>query len=134
MLIVLLGIYTVTLVAGIHYYESKIKIWANDYTLLEKEYWDLYRDYLDALDNVDGAGLNEESDDLRDIINQLDNDNATLESQLKHVKAELTAMRNAQPKQYESSVWDTMQNTVFPAEMRISDDTKRNPFLAGGDE
>lgn len=146
-LIVLLGFYTLLLIGGIYYYEDKYSRLDKDYKDLEHEFFEVYTAYTRILEQSDiyqdaynlehsaihhqmeiNEELNANNDDLREIISQLDKDNLALESQLKHLKGEIAAYRNVQPKQYEYSAWS---QSTWAGDAEVSNTTytiDTNPY------
>jgi len=137
LLITLLGFYTLFIVGLIYYYEDKVTKLNIDYKELEEDFIETYNAYCNVSELAsqyndlarkaeDKAGLYENAYESEhsaihyqlEINEILDVDNQALKAQVKALKTENSALRNAMPIQYESSQWAGIANNIFPAEER----------------
>lgn len=83
------------MVFGVHYYEDKLTKLNRELDELNSDYKEVYRAVVEA------------NNDMFDKIYELDKDNKLLQNQIKELKVENAALKNAAPAQYEYAAWQS---------------------------
>lgn len=98
LIVMIMAIYTLFIVFGIHYYEEKIK-----QLKIKRDYW---HDLVHKLNDL-SAEKTKEYLIIQKTIKDLDQDNHLLKNRISALQQELISLRNQSPIQYESSGWPT---------------------------
>ena len=108
-----MGLEALFTIGLLYYYEDKVK----NLRLAISDYQRALRLKSNSLNMTQHyTYLQLDNSQLRKQVLSVDMDNKVLQEQIRQLKAENIALRNAQPIQYESSQWAGIVNNVSPAE------------------